>query len=261
MRLLTLADVPSACELSAAAGWNQLPADWERIIALEPLGCFCIEEDERVVATTTLLTYDRDLAWVGMVLTHAEYQRRGFARQLVTAALELALARGMRSIKLDATDEGRPLYASLGFEDEQPVERWSRDPAPVPPTYAHPGPLPFDLDWEATGVDRSAFLNSFGEPVATANAYALQRPGARANYVGPCISRNAAEASQLLRAVIAGSPEEPWFWDLLPANRAAQNIAEQFGFRPVRRLTRMVRGERLRGNESMIYAIAGFEAG
>src|SRR5690606_28412024 len=119
MRLLTLADVPSACELSAAAGWNQMPVDWERIISLEPLGCFCIEEDERVVATTTLLTYDRDLAWVGMVLTHADYQRRGFARQLVTAALELALARGMRSIKLDATDEGRPLYARLGFDDEQ----------------------------------------------------------------------------------------------------------------------------------------------
>ena len=107
-----------------------MPADWERMITLEPLGCFGIEQEHRIVATTTLLTYDRDLAWVGMVLTHADYQRRGYARQLVTAALELAGARGIRSVKLDATDQGRPLYASLGFEDEQPIERWMRHPSP-----------------------------------------------------------------------------------------------------------------------------------
>src|SRR6476661_1577992 len=115
IRLLTTADVPAALELSAAAGWNQTPADWERMIALEPSGCFGIQEDGRLVATTTLLTYGHELAWVGMVLTHSEYQRRGYAGQLVTAALELAAARGVRCVKLDATDQGQPLYARLGF--------------------------------------------------------------------------------------------------------------------------------------------------
>src|SRR5687767_9910723 len=118
MRLLTSADVPQALELSAAAGWNQTPADWERMIELEPRGCFGIEADNRLVATTTLLTYGRDMAWIGMVLTHVDYQRRGYARLLVTAALELAAARAIPCTKLDATDQGRSLYASLGFEDE-----------------------------------------------------------------------------------------------------------------------------------------------
>ena len=261
MRLLTLADVPAACGLSAAAGWNQTPADWERMITLEPLGCFGIDADDRLVATTTLLTYERELAWVGMVLTHADYQRRGYARHLVTAALELACARRIRSLKLDATDQGRPLYASLGFEDEQPIERWARDPAPMPPLIAHAGTLPAELDQEATGVDRSRFLATLGTPVVTANAYALHRAGARARHLGPCISRNVAEASQLLRATVASSPDEPWIWDILPSNISAQRLAEQFGFRPVRRLVRMARGEKIRGNESMIYATAGFEAG
>ena len=31
--------------------------------------------------------------------------------------------------KLDATDMGHHLYESLGFRDEQPVERWKRAPA------------------------------------------------------------------------------------------------------------------------------------
>ena len=125
-----------------------MPADWERMITLEPLGCFGIEQDDRIVATTTLLTYGRDLAWVGMVSTHAEYQRRGYARQLVTAALELASAREIRSVKLDATDQGRPLYASLGFTDEQPIERWLRNPAPLKPVLANQG----RFHWNSTNA-------------------------------------------------------------------------------------------------------------
>jgi hypothetical protein len=57
------------------------------------------------------------------------------------------------------------------------------------------------------------------------------------------------------------APAEKWFWDLLPANKAAVALAEDFDFAPVRRLVRMVRGERLRGDDRMVYAIAGFEFG
>lgn len=261
MRLLTLADVPSLCELSSAAGWNQMPADWERMITLEPLGCFGIEQEHRIVATTTLLTYDRDLAWVGMVLTHADYQRRGYARQLVTAALELAGARGIRSVKLDATDQGRPLYASLGFEDEQPIERWMRHPSPLQSVQASSGPIPFELDRRAVGADRSAFLKTLGPPLVLDGAFLQHRAGARANYLGPCIASRPDDAAALIRSALSTKPHEPWLWDILPIHERARMMAQELGFGPVRRLMRMYRGEDLRGDESIVYAIAGFEAG
>src|SRR5688500_14068717 len=81
MRFLTVDDIPAACALSDAAGWNQTPEDWRRIIELEPFGSFGVVVDESLVATTTVLTYGSDMAWIGMVLTHAEYRRRGYARQ------------------------------------------------------------------------------------------------------------------------------------------------------------------------------------
>jgi Acetyltransferase (GNAT) family/Acetyltransferase (GNAT) domain len=261
VRLLTAANVPSLCELSGAAGWNQTPEDWLRMITLEPLGCFGIEQDRRIVATTTLLTYGKDLAWVGMVLTSADYQRRGYARQLVTTALELADTRGIRSVKLDATDQGRPLYSSLDFKDEQPIERWLRSPAPLASARANKGEIPYDLDRRATGADRSAFLKALGPAMVANNAFLQHRPGARANHLGPCIGTCFEDASQLIRAALATKPDEPWLWDILPARENARALAQELGFTPVRNLTRMYRGENVRGDESMVYAIAGFEAG
>lgn len=49
------------------------------------------------------------------VYTNAEYRRRGIARQIVTMLLGEARERGVTYVSLDATENGRPLYTSLGF--------------------------------------------------------------------------------------------------------------------------------------------------
>jgi GNAT superfamily N-acetyltransferase len=197
-----------------------------------------------------------------MVLTHPDHQRRGHARRLVTAALELAGARNIRCAKLDATEQGRPLYLDLGFEDEQPVERWRRQPktvSPDGPVFA--GAVPAREDRLAFAVDRSKFISALGEPLVYENACALHRPGSVAHYLGPCVARNTAAAHRVIAATLALDSESPWFWDLLPSNPAAVALARDFGFEPVRRLMRMRRGEPIRGEDTMVFAIAGFEAG
>jgi ribosomal protein S18 acetylase RimI-like enzyme len=232
------------------------------MIALEPLGCFCIEADKRIVATTTLLTYGRDLAWVGMVLTHSDYQRQGFARRLVTAALELAAVRGIDCVKLDATDQGRPLYASLGFEDEQPIERWHRTPAPLKcDQKMTTAQVSADVDRQAFGADRMRFLSTLPAPFVLGDSYAFWRPGSRASYVGPCVASDARAAAELIAATVATDSAAGWFCDILPANQEAIAILHDLGFQRARQLVRMVRGKNVRGDESMVYAIAGFEAG
>jgi len=154
-------------------------------------------------------------------------------------------------VKLDATDQGRPLYAALGFRDEQPIERWRREAT------AAAGSEPdvrvdAALDLEAFGADRSRFLESLN--------WRMQRPGSRASYLGPCVFSSAAEAQSAIGAIVAGSPG-PWFWDLLPSNTDAVRIARQLNFAPLRRLVRMVRGATIQTNDALVYAIGGFEAG
>lgn len=67
---------------------------------------------------TVMPTYDHPLgkrAHIMNVYTNADYRRRGIARKMVTMLLDEAREHGVSYISLDATENGRPLYTSLGF--------------------------------------------------------------------------------------------------------------------------------------------------
>ncbi len=49
------------------------------------------------------------------VYTEQEFRRRGVARQIMQVILAWLQERGLRSVNLHASDEGRRLYESLGF--------------------------------------------------------------------------------------------------------------------------------------------------
>jgi ribosomal protein S18 acetylase RimI-like enzyme len=59
-----------------------------------------------------------------MVLVHPDHRRQGIGRALLEHALGHLEASAAGVIELDASAEGRPLYASLGFESEWPLSRW-----------------------------------------------------------------------------------------------------------------------------------------
>jgi GNAT superfamily N-acetyltransferase len=266
IRRLTSTDLPALMDLSAAAGWNQTAEDWNRFLRLAPEGSLGIEADGRIVSTCTLLCYGAELAWLGMVLTHPAYRRRGFARQLVEAVLRVGQEKGLTTIKLDASDEGFPLYESLGFVQEQVVERWAGRPGVTQARElcARDHSLPLDLDREAFGVDRAFLLRDLAEtnpPFLSNGGYAMTRPGARAMYLGPCIAETRDTARQLVEKCFAAQTPQEWFWDLIPSNGAAVSLATEYGFSAVRKLTRMVKGQLGRGRESLIYAAGGFEIG
>lgn len=264
VRALTQSDIPQAMKLKEAAGWNQTEADWRRLIELEPEGCFAVEEDGIVAATTTVVCYGTDLAWVGMVLTLPAYRRRGFAKALIEKAIEFTTARGVRCVKLDATDLGERLYRSAGFEEECEIERWVRPPGSAYAGKAGGYAPEYELDRRAFGADRGPLLRKLsplGAASAPGNAYAMGRIGSEAAYFGPCVAKRMEGANMLARwFVVRQGEEHPIFWDLFPENREAISVAQQLGFKPQRKLIRMTRGS-LAWSRQLTYAIAGFELG
>jgi GNAT superfamily N-acetyltransferase len=285
LRDLTFDDIPSSVELSTIAGWNQTSEDWRRILRLSPGGCRCIEVAEEVVATTTLLAYGTDLAWVGMVLTRPEHRRKGFARRLMEDAIAHAERDGIRTLKLDATEEGRPLYESLGFIIEGKIERWGRDQSA---SGSNEKKLNADslsrqqeqlgrgmpnhllaLDPEAFGASRELVLRELSRSGGnlSASGYVLSRPGRKARFIGPCVASSEDEARHLIAAHLAahkraaGDSPISWYWDLLPSNVAAARCAADSQFTRRRALWRMRRGKPIENNDAMVFATAGFELG
>ncbi len=71
---------------------------------------------------TVMPTYDHPTgkrAHLMNVYTSKEYRRQGIARKMVLALIDEAKGRGCTEMSLDATDEGVPLYRSLGFAENR----------------------------------------------------------------------------------------------------------------------------------------------
>ena len=128
IRCMKGADIEGAMHLKNAAGWNQTVQDWQRILRLQPDGCFVDERDGVIAGSATALRYGRELAWIGMVLVLPAHRRRGIATALMRHVLGWLHESGNPISKLDATEMGRPLYERLGFREECAIERWARPP-------------------------------------------------------------------------------------------------------------------------------------
>ena len=236
-------------------------------MTLAPDSCFAAEVKGVLAATTSLVCYGQELAWLGMVLTRPQYRGRGFARMLVERALSVADERGVATIKLDATEQGIRLYEKLGFRREQHIERWvgiglqaagrRRMVNQLTPEEIE------ELDRRAMGARRSQLLKVLAtraEMISGEGSFVMQRPGRLARYLGPCVASAATSARRIIENCLSIESER-WFWDILPANADAARVASDLGFKLDRRLVRMVRGASLAADPASLFAIAGFETG
>jgi hypothetical protein len=262
--------------LKERVGWNQLEADWQRLIELDPGGDFVAEFDGTAVGTVTTCRFG-PVAWVAMMVVDERFRSRGIGRALMVQALSVLDSRGVVSVRLDATPLGRPLYESLGFTLETTFTRFQgsflpAEPGPGLPVVHKDGVLEpiCALDRSVTGTDRTQLLRrlaaehpqslaivSDGAGVA---GFLMSRPGAHARQIGPCITH--PESGPLLfdeaRRRYAG---EPVFIDIPVDNTRATPQAAALGLTAGRQLMRMGRGPRIVEDLDRLWASAGPEKG
>ncbi len=199
-----------------------------------------------------------------MMLVHEEYRRQGIAKALIKTCLKHLHSRKIRCIKLDATPTGKLVYSQLGFRDEWSFHRWQREgndqddhsTAVVPES--DPG-WNLDLDKAAFGVARGQWLNRLANHSRVTRyreGCGMVREGYLASYVGPVIASSPQTARHILDNLLA-STNRTTFWDIPHPNRDAIELAHDYGFQPVRTLTRMWTGlELTRCDLNLQYAIS-----
>src|SRR5262245_44161521 len=254
IRPFTTADVPLGMRLKTQAGWNQLEADWRRMLAMQPDGCF-VAEYKGTPAGTVMTCIFGEVAWIAMMLVGESLRGKGIGRALMEHALDFLGQQRIRTIRLDATPLGQPLYEKLGFAPQYALARYAGIPAGgVPPTGVQQftrdlDELLFALDQAVTRTDRRQLLQRLvsergGWVVRRSGqlaGYLLTRAGAHATQIGPCVADGVA-GPLLLAQAFAELAGQPVYIDIPLSHELSAALAGRQGLTVQRQLWRMSRG-------------------
>ncbi len=215
IREMKRAEAGRAADAVRLGGWGDRSAFFEFASRTPACSLFLIEDAGEIVATG-VGTANGPVGWIGMIWTAPAHRGRGLGGAMTERVIDDLVARGCRTLLLDASDAGRPIYERLGFE---PIGRDLRFTSPVSDTWsphvvasAATRARPFrprdldaanDLDRLATGEDRRQLLEA-----AATDGLAVDTPDSElagfllaAPFGGPAIvARDAAAATALIRS-------------------------------------------------------------
>lgn len=260
VRRMTPADIPTAHELSRGVKWPHRIEDWEMMLALGEGRV--AEADGQIVGTALTWRFGADsdaarAATIGMVIVAPEMQGKGIGRRLMEALLDVAPG---RSVMLNATEEGLPLYRKLGFEEVGGIIQHQGAAFAVPVPELIPGervrPLGVKDDETlhalaraATGMDRRLLLDAIvpgsqgviltreNEPVG----FALLRRFGRGYLVGPVVAPDLGGAKALISHWLASNAGAFCRLDV-PEHSGLPEWLKELGLPEVGRVVTMVRG-------------------
>ena len=245
--------------LSQEAGWNQTADDWAVFFAHGTV--LGIAHGDRLVATSAVLPYGADFAWLSMVLVTADWRRRGLATRLASACVSFLRDNGKAAL-LDAAPDATEIYAKLGFIPLCRMERWEGRGSGIATSSDSVDLTP---DHSVFGADRKFLLENFLARADTLalrapHGFALLRRGAVASHLGPVVAHPAEASALLIAATRAASGRI--YVDVLDAGNSIVPSLSSLGYRPQRQFTRMALGlSRLPGDPSRLQAAAGPEYG
>ena len=262
IRSLTFEDIEQAIQLSHAERWNQTEKDWELLVGNPENICLAAESNGKVIGTSTAINYNNTVAWIGMVLVNRDYRGRGVSKLLLSSLFKQL--QHIRSIKLDATPAGQPVYQKFGFRNEYVLHRMTANsvtkqissfknnisPEPVlPENYSEV----IEFDKEVFGANRKQLIefliknnpkNSWIiRKEGKVTGVALGREGSRFYQVGPVLATNENDAKILIEKAIGGLYEQPVVVDVPKDQTALIAWLEGLGFLTQRPFIRMFQNE------------------
>ena len=216
-RKLARKDLAAAHKLSLDVGWPHRFEDWEFV---QRLGVGHVAIDEGAVVGT-ILTWKHDArnASLGMVIVDPRMQGRGIGKRLMRLGLH---DQAGRSVMLNGTVAGVPLYEKLGFKGFDEVEQHQGIAAPVPvvplgrgerlrPVGTSDVAALAAIATRASGFSRTRVVRNLlemGKGIALSSGddivgFAILRRFGRGLAIGPVVAPDAARAKALVSHWVA----------------------------------------------------------
>jgi GNAT superfamily N-acetyltransferase len=255
LRDIAPVDAPACAVLSRVVGWPHRVEDWEMAIGLGR-GVVASLGSE-IVATALWWPYGETHATLGMIIVSPEHQGAGLGRRLMQGLLAQTKS---RSLLLNATVAGKPLYERSGFVTHGAVCQHQGEVLAVAASSpgegstlraAHASDLPEleRLDHAATGLPRGALLRAVmkrGECVVIERGgkgagFGMLRRFGRGLVIGPVVAEGDADARVLVAHWLHGRQGQFLRIDV-HAGSALSDWLASCGLKPVDVGTSMVRG-------------------
>ena len=280
IRTMVLSDMDSLMKLKDAESWNQLEKDWALLISYKESVNLVAILDNRVVGTVTAINYANTVAWIGMMLVDREYRGRGISKLLLLDAIDKLDK--CKSIKLDATPAGRPVYLKLGFIDEYTLYRMTNPSVSkislsddlVETKQAGPEDIPgiAAFDKKVFGADRTELITLLYETCPElawlikennrVAGFCLGRRGQNFTQIGPVYASSEKGAKALIRSAINQIIAQAVVVDIPAEQSETERWLEACGFISQRPFERMYLSNNPHpGNTESQYLISGPELG
>ncbi|MRI01318.1 GNAT family N-acetyltransferase [Kriegella sp. EG-1] len=283
IRPMVIDDMTSIMQLKNAENWNQTNLDWKFLINKNPKHCFVACDKKEIVGTVTAMVYGSKLTWIGMMLVAKNYRGLGISKLLMNTVINKL--QHIKSIKLDATKAGIPVYKKLGFKSEFEILRMAaisgfsnklnqisiENPALQPITTNNITEIAL-FDYKMYGVNRQILFNRILKQEGTNNwflkkdgevtGFVLSRNGSQYFHVGPLISQSVTDSKLLLSKVFLNITNIPILVDLLEEQTELLTWLISNGFLIQRSFKRMyLKNNVCNASVKNQYLIAGPELG
>ena len=278
IRTMTEKDLSAALMLSTSVGWNQIAADWQRMLLLERGGCFVAEMNGEVVGTTLCCLFG-PVAWLAMVIVREDQRGCGLGRELVRTGLEYAHKQGVKTVRLDATHLGEAVYSKLGFVPQFQLARMGGTVGIPAESFSNTHrilsatPAQFEeiivMDQDGTRTERGKLLRRlFSEwsPLIAISSteqidgFLASRQGRLSTQYGPMSGTDAA-AVDLLSHALTNSRGQPVITDIPMHRESLLQVARAFGLTQQRTLLRMCFGDPVEESPQCFHLSYGGEFG
>lgn len=278
IRRLVEADIGRAIELTNLEGWGYTKADFQRLLALAPQGCFAAEDRETVIGVLSTTSFG-PLAFLGAVIVDPVARGRGVGRLLMHAALRHLASTWVQTVRLNAYTNVVPFYEKLGFHREYEVVRWTAEVPRGEPARV-PAATPEDLDrlvsFDARyfGAPRKALLErllqEYPDTFLVAQqgpqvfGYIVGSPYDHACEIGPWIvAPGHPEVARLLfQSLVSAVGPREYAFSGPERNPDLAAFTQEKGFAEAFRTLRMWWGQDINGGDPRgVWAAAGLEKG
>ncbi len=280
IRHLQLSNIADAMKLVLAENWNQTEKDWEILIRGSQNICFAAIAGNQLVGTATAINYANIVSWIGMVLVDKKFRGQGISKLLLKSLFDEL--KSCKSIKLDATPAGQPVYKTLGFADEYTISRMVNSSFAGLPNIDFENTIQqikhddilaiIEFDKQVFGADRKQIIqilindypkNSWVQKEGNKIVgFALGRQGNKHHQIGPVSAMSVLTTKQLISNALQRLKGESIVIDILDDKPELQSWLKSIGFEKQRYFTRMfLKNNKSPGKVHSQFIICGPEFG